>query len=91
MWEMIERLASDRLWIYTAISGSLFSAAFLFWFKDTKMAMWTVKKFDAFLEYLAVSWGLTWFQNDPNAWRTKYPHITQKIDELENRLEKLEK
>ena len=90
MWEMIERLASDRLWIYTAIAGSLFSAAFLFWFKDTKMAMWAVRKFDACLEYLAVRWGLTWFQNDSNAWRTKYPHITQKIDELEKRIEVLE-
>ena len=38
MWEMIERMATDRLWIYTALAGSLFGAAFLFWFKDTKIA-----------------------------------------------------
>ena len=42
MWEMIERMASDRLWIYTALAGSLFGAAFLFWFKDTRMATWAV-------------------------------------------------
>ena len=24
MWEMIERMAADRLWIYTALVGSLF-------------------------------------------------------------------
>ena len=42
MWDMIERMASDRLWIYTAIFGSLFGAAFLFWFKDTRMATWGV-------------------------------------------------
>ena len=46
MWEMIERMASDRLWIYTALAGSLFGAAFLFWSKDTRMATWAVKKFD---------------------------------------------
>ena len=23
IWEMIERMASDRLWIYTAIAGSI--------------------------------------------------------------------
>ena len=40
MWEMIERMASDRLWIYTGIVGSLAGAAFLFWFKDTRMALW---------------------------------------------------
>ena len=90
MWEMIEQMASNRLWIYTALAGSVFGAAFLFWFKDTRMATWGVTKFDATLEYLAIRWGWTWFQNDPNAWRVKYPKITSKIDELEQRLKKLE-
>jgi hypothetical protein len=90
MWEMIERMADDRLWIYTALAGSLFGAGFLFWFKDTRMATWAVTKFDSILEYLAVRWSWTWLQNDPNAWRKKYPHVTKKIDELEARLVKLE-
>ena len=90
MWEMILQMAGDRLWIYTAIVGSLFGAAFLFWFKDTRMATWGVQKFDATLEYLAIHWGWTWLQNDPNAWRKKYPHVTKKIDELESRIQELE-
>ena len=53
MWEMIEQMASNRLWIYTALAGSVFGAGFLFWFKDTRMATWAVRKFDATLEYLA--------------------------------------
>jgi len=89
--EIISNMFADTLWIYTAVAGSLFGAAFLFWFKDTKMAMWGVRKFDSALEHLAKRWGWTWFQNDPNAWRTKYPKITSKIDELENRIKKLEK
>ncbi len=91
MWEMIQNMATDRLWIYTGIFGSLFGAAFLFWFKDTRMAIWAVGKFDLTLEYLAIRWGWTWLQNDPNAWRTKYPKITSKIDELEARINQLEK
>jgi len=55
------------------------------------MAIWAVGKFDNFLEYLAVRWGWTWLQNDPNAWRKKYPHVTKKIDELEQRIKKLER
>ena len=90
MLEMLTQMAGDRLWIYTAIAGSLISAAFLFWFKDTRMAIWAVGKFDATLEYLAIRWGWTWLQNDPNAWRVKYPKITAKIDELEARIQKLE-
>ena len=88
---MIERMASDRLWIYTAIFGSLFGAAFLFWFKDTRMATWGVAKFDRSLEFLVKRWGWTWLQNDPEAWRKKYPRITNKIDELEDRIKDLEK
>ena len=88
---MIQNMATDRLWIYTGIAGSLFGAAFLFWFKDTRMAIWAVGKFDLTLEYLAIRWGWTWLQNDPNAWRTKYPKITSKIDELEARINQLEK
>jgi hypothetical protein len=90
MWEMIERMATDRLWIYTALVGALFGAAFLFWFKDTKIATWAVGKFDSTLDYLAVRWGWTWFQTDPSVWRVKYPKLTSKIDELEARIAKLE-
>ena len=35
--------------------------------------------------------GWTWLQNDPNAWRKRYPRITKKIDELEERIAELEK
>ena len=35
MWDTIQQMAGDRLWIYTGIAGSLFGAAFLAWFKDT--------------------------------------------------------
>lgn len=89
--DLISRMFSDTLWIYTAIAGSLFGAAFLFWFKDTKMATWAVAKFDGALEYLVIRWGWTWLQNDPLAWRKKYPKITGKIDDIEARLIELEK
>ena len=87
---MIERMVTDRLWIYTAIAGSLLGAAFLFWFKDTKMATWGVAKFDRTLEYLVNRWGWTWLEQPENAWRKKYPKITQKIDDMEMRLKHLE-
>ena len=91
MWEMIERMATDRLWIYTGIAGSLFGAAFLMWFKDTSMGLWGYAKFDTFMAYLAKRWGITWLQEPPDAWRKRYPKMTGKIDELEERLKKLEK
>ena len=90
MWDMIERMASDRLWIYTGIAGSLFGAAFLFWFKDTRMALWAVSKFDNMLEYFVDKWRWKWLQEPTDLWRKRYPRITKKIDELEKRIKKLE-
>ena len=78
MWDMIERMASDRLWIYTGIAGSLFGAAFLFWFKDTRMALWAVSKFDNMLEYFVDKWGWKWLQEPTDLWRKRYPRITKK-------------
>jgi hypothetical protein len=84
--DILERLTDDTLWIYTAILGSITGAAFLFWFKDTRAAQWGVAKFDAFLEMLAIRWGWTWLQTDPELWKKKYPKIVAKIDELETRI-----
>lgn len=84
--DILERLMDDTLWIYTAILGSIGGAAFLFWFKDTRAAQWGVAKFDRLLETLAIRWGWTWLQTDPDLWRKKYPKVVAKIDELEARI-----
>ena len=54
------------------------------------MATWAVAKFDPHTGVSVIRWGWTWLQNDPNAWRVKYPKITSKIDELEARIQVLE-
>ena len=46
MWDMIERMATDRLWIYTALVGSLFGLAFSTYFKSTRIGLWLYAKFD---------------------------------------------
>ena len=78
-WLWWWRLFDDTLWIYTAILGSIGGAAFLFWFKDTRAAQWGVAKFDLLLETLAVRWGWTWLQTDPDLWRKKYPKVVWAI------------
>ncbi len=88
---MIERMASDRLWIYTALAGSLFGAAFLAYFQGTRAGLWCYAQFDRVLDYLVTRWKLTWFEQPTDAWRKRYPRITAKIDELEQRIKELEK
>jgi len=88
--DIISRLLSDTLWIYTAIIGSLLGAAFLAYFKDTHLGIWCYAKLDQTLDHLVERWGWTWFEQPKNAWRKKYPHVTKKIDELESRIANLE-
>lgn len=90
MWEMIERMSSDRLWIYTAIAGSIISAMFVAYLSTTRIGLWGYAQFDRLVDYLVERWGLTWFEQPEDAWRKKYPKITKKIDDLEARLNKLE-
>jgi hypothetical protein len=90
MWDMITELASDRLWIYTGIAGSLFGALCLYWVKDTYIAFWVFSKWDSALDFLINRWGWTWFKHDPNAWKKINPKLTVKVLDLENRIKKLE-
>ncbi len=90
MWEMIERMANDRLWIYTALAGSVFGAIFVAYISTTRIGLWFYAKVDLLLDYLIEKWGWTWLQQPEDAWRKKYPFVTKKIDELEQRLHRLE-
>jgi len=87
---MLERMAHDRLWIYTALAGSIFGAAFLAYFQGTRLGLWAYSCFERILNYLVHRWGWTWLQQPEDAWRKKYPHVTKKIDELEKRIHQLE-
>ena len=83
MWDMIVAMATERLWIYTALVGSLFGLAFSTYFKGTRIGLWMYGKFDTLADYLVERWGLTWLQQPDSAQGKKYPHVTKKIDEIE--------
>jgi hypothetical protein len=88
---MIEKLFDDTLWIYTSILGAVAGAAFLAYFKGTKAGLWAYAKLDQTLDYLVERYGWTWLEQPEDAWRKKYPKITTKIDEIERRLDELDK
>ena len=90
MWDMLSNMAGDRLLIYTAIGGSIIGLAFSTWFSTTRMALWLYARFDRGMDFLVERWGWTWLEQPENAWRKKYPKITQKIDDMEMRLKNLE-
>ena len=88
--DTLTTMLTDRVWIYTALAGSLLGAAFLAYFKGTRAGIWAYSKFDQLLDFLVQRYDWTWFKQDENAWRKRYPKVTAKIDDLEARLAKLE-
>jgi hypothetical protein len=89
--DMIARMFDDTLWIYTAIGGSILGAVVLAYLSTTRIGLWGYAKFDLAVDYLVARYGWTWLEQPTDAWRKKYPHVTKKIDELERRIEELEK
>jgi hypothetical protein len=90
MWEMISNMASDRLWIYTALAGSVAGTIFVTYMSTTRAGLWFYAKVDRAVDFLVERYGWTWLQQPEDAWRKKYPKITKKIDDLEKRLKHLE-
>ena len=90
MLEIIDRMFSDTLWIWTAIGGSIIGAVALAYLKDTRAGIWFYGKVDQYLDFLVERYGWTWLEQPTDAWRKKYPYVTKKIDELEARIAKLE-
>ena len=90
MWEMIERMMSDRLWIWTALAGSVAGAIFVSYMRTTRLGLWFYAKVDLFLDYLIKRWGLTFLEQPEDSWKHKYPMMRHKIDEIEERHKLLE-
>ncbi len=92
MWDMIERMSSDRLWLYTALAGSIFGAIFVAYISTTRLGLWCYSKIDTILDILIVKLGWSWLQQPKDAWRAKLPvGLIKKIDDMETRIKHLEK
>jgi len=91
MWDIVTDMATNRLWIYTSIGGSILGAVCLAYLSTTRAGLWFYAKVDRTMDYFVARWGWTWLEQPEDAWRKKYPKITAKIDAIEARLKELEK
>jgi len=89
--ELLDRIFGDTLWIWTALIGSIFGAMSVKWLRDTRIGLWAYGLFDKTLDFLRDRWGWTFLNQDRDAWRKINPNLSNKIDELESRIERLEK
>ena len=78
------------IWVISAIAGGILGNAADSWFADTKLGIWFYKKVDDVSTWASKKLGLKILQNEDN-WKRKYPNISKHIDDLEARIENLEK
>ena len=78
------------LWIISSIASSIIGMAAESWFADTKLGVWFYRKVDNVSTWASKNLGLKILQNETN-WKKKYPNVSDKIDKLEARINKLEK
>ena len=80
------------MWFFliSSIAGSILGNATDSWFADTKLGIWVYDKVDDVSTWASKKLGLKVLQDEGN-WKKKYPNVSKKLDELEARLEKIEK
>ena len=80
------------MWFFliSSIAGSILGNATDSWFADTKLGVWFYMKVDNVSTWASKKLGLK-ILKDENNWKTKYPNFAMKIEELEAKIEKLER
>ena len=78
------------IWVVSNIAGSLLGAASATWIKDTKLGVWGYSKFEDIADWAQERYGIDILDKEDIAWRTQYPNIAKKIDNLEQRLYRME-
>ena len=77
-------------WLISAIAGSILGSAADSWFSETKAGLWFYKKVDNVSTWASKKLGLKVLADEEN-WQKKYPHVNQRINELEAKINKLKK
>ena len=89
LWDMTQN-GFDRLWIYTALVGSIIWISISTYFKSTRIGLWLYAKFDL-NPPLPLKDTDGHGLNSPRMLGGKSILVTKKIDELEARIRELEK
>ena len=77
-------------WAISSIAGSILGSASSAWFEKTAMGRWFYKKIENAYNWAAERYGFEVLKAE-DKWRKKYPNVSKKMDELEQRLQEVEK
>ena len=73
-----------------AILSSIIGSSFYQWFQGTTGGIWFQKQVDRFMQYFAEKYNIELAKKDAK-FRKQYPLIAERLDSLEEEIEKLKK
>tara|TARA_A100001037_G_C14555569_1_gene373594 strand:+ start:223 stop:492 length:270 start_codon:yes stop_codon:yes gene_type:complete len=76
-------------WLISNIAGSILGSAADSWFADTKCGKWFYRTVDNVFTWSAKKLNIK-ILKDEEKWRKKYPHVAGELDNLKERIKKLE-
>jgi hypothetical protein len=77
-------------WVIQAIVGAILGSAANSWFADTKFGIWFYKKVDNLSTWIVRKLNIKVLESEKR-WRKRDPNVSLKIDDMEQRLQNLEK
>ena len=86
----VASLANDITLLIMPFVSVLIMVVITLWFKDTKAGIWCYKKYEAIANWATDRYGIDILNKEDIAWRTKYPNVAKRTDELEERINYLE-
>lgn len=78
------------LWALKAIASGLLGTASATYIKNTRLGAWAYSKFESIANYLKDRYGIDMLNKAEYQWRSRYPKLVAKIDQLEARITELE-
>ena len=76
-------------WLISAIAGSIIGSATESWFRDTNLGIWFYNKIDKIYTWASKRYGIKILTDEEEKMK-KFPVLSKKLQELENRIKKLE-
>lgn len=72
-----------------SILSAIIGSSFYRWFQSTKMGIWFQNKLDTFMNYLSTKYDIEIAKKEAK-WRKDYPLLSERMDNIENKIKELE-
>ena len=89
VWGTLRKENKMWFWLLSSIAGSIIGSATESWFRDTKLGIWFYNKMDQLYTWASKRYGIKILTDEEERMK-KFPQLSKKLNDLEERIKKLE-